>query len=65
MLTTKNLAIRIPLPNSAAERLAKLQEIRENRKKVKLIKRFIKGLKEQQAAYKALFYLNDPATKVS
>ncbi len=65
MLTTKNLATRVHLPNSPAERLARLQETRENRKKVKLIKRFIKSLKEQQAAYKALFYLNDSATKVS
>ncbi len=65
MLTTKNLATRFHLPDSAAERLAILQETRENRKKVKLIKRFIKSLKEQQSAYKALFYLNDSATKVS
>ena len=59
MLTTKKLRTGIHLPRAAYERLARLQETRENRKKVKLIKRFIRSLKEQQTAYsEALRYLN-------
>ncbi len=59
MVNSKRLATVILLPSAAVEYLARLQATRENGKKVKLIKRFVRSLKDQQAAYsEALRYLN-------